>query len=272
MNDLSLYETIPPLEKNFPVKLVLHAFSDNGFAAHWHEHMEILYLTSGRLRMYCGSELFEVGEGDLVFINSNEIHFSEKDEDSVFWCMHISPGFFRDIRDEGMVIENVIRQDPFIRDTFFTMIEELKTGAEGYDMALKAHAYLFMTHVLRHYKKNKQEIGQLRAAEEKLRKLNRVFQHISLHYAEKLTTSRLAGMVYLNEQYFCKLFKDATGQSVIDYINRLRIEKAAVLLENTTDTMTNVALRVGFDDPNYFSRMFRRYMTVTPREYRKMKE
>ena len=82
----------------------------------------------------------------------------------------------------------------------------------------------------------------------------------------------LADMLYLNEPYFCRLFKNATGQSVMTYINSLRIEKASVLLENSAASITDVALQVGFDDLNYFSRTFKRFMKVTPMQYRLMRK
>lgn len=270
MNDLALYEIIPALDKNFPIKLGLHAFVDNGFAAHWHEHMEILFFTAGNLQMYCGNEYCEVGENDLVFINSNELHFSVKDENSIYWCMHISPSFFKDISCETILIENAIRQDPYIKELFQNMVREFEERSEGYDMAIKSLAYAFMTYVLRNYKKSKKEIGRFKESEARLRQLAEVFNYISLHYSEKLTTAALADRFFLNEQYFCKLFKQATGQSVIDYINRMRIDKAAVHLEQTSESATDIAAKVGFDDPNYFSRMFKRYRNVSPREYRKL--
>ena len=272
MNDLSLYEIIPALDKNFPVKLAIHPFIDNGFAPHWHEHIEVLFFTTGTFQMYCGNEYCDVQENDLVFINSNELHFSVRNENSVFWCMHINPSFFKDISTETILIENVIKEDPYIKELFRQLVDELETRREGYDMAIKSLTYAFMTYVLRHYKKSKKEIGRFKESEARLKQLSEVFNYISLHYAEKLSTAALAERFFLNEQYLCKIFKQATGQSVIDYINRMRIDKAAVHLEHTTDSATAIAAKVGFDDPNYFSRIFKRYTNMSPREYRKLKK
>ena len=270
MNDLSLYENIPTLEKNFPVKFVLHPFIDNGFAAHWHEHMEILFFTAGTFQMYCGTESYEVAENDLVFINSNEIHFSVKNNHSIFWCMHISPAFFQDIKAENIMIENVIRKDPYIRELFYSLMKEQEEQKEGYDMVIKSLTYAFMAYVLRNYKKSHKEIGRFRESEARLRQLAEILNYISLHYSEKLSTSDLAERFFINEQYFCKLFKQATGQSVMEYINRMRIDKSAVLLEHTSESATRIASKVGFDDPNYFSRLFKKYMNMSPRAYRKL--
>ena len=96
-----------------------------------------------------------------------------------------------------------------------------------------------------------------------------ILLYISQHYQSKLTTAELAEHFHLTEHYFCCLFKKETGQSPIDYINKYRIEKAGILLKNTDKNITDIAQQVGFDDSNYFSRIFKKYNGVSPRYYRK---
>lgn len=269
MNDASLYEVFPALEKNYPVKFALHAFQDNGCMAHWHEQIEVWFFTAGGLSMYCGSEFCEARENDLIFVNRNELHYSVQNDASVFWCLHIYPAFFKDIYYENVLIENVIRQDPYIIELFQNMIRETEEKKEGYDMALKSYTYAFVTYVLRNYKKSQTQLGKYKESEARIKQLGIIFDYISQHYTERISTAGLAEMLFLNEEYFCRLFKNATGQSVMNYINSLRVEKATVLLENTSETITAVAARVGFNDPNYFTRTFKRFMNVSPGEYRR---
>ena len=63
---------------DYPVKLRLQKRKNYGFVAHWHEHVELLYILSGDYRITCGSESYDLKEKDIVFINSKEIHFSEQ--------------------------------------------------------------------------------------------------------------------------------------------------------------------------------------------------
>ena len=57
----------------------------------------------------------------------------------------------------------------------------------------------------------------------------------------------------------------------MNYINRTRIEKSATLLKNTNESITNIAIKVGFNDVNYYSRTFKKFMNMSPTQYRNIK-
>jgi YesN/AraC family two-component response regulator len=65
------------------------------------------------------------------------------------------------------------------------------------------------------------------------------------------------------------MFKQSTGRTFVDYLNRLRIEKAVSLLNQGVCNVTEAVMSVGFDDVNYFSRVFKKYMKRSPESYRK---
>lgn len=268
MIDAALYEKISAQAKDYPVKLRLQTRKNYGFVAHWHEHVEILYILAGDYRITCGNESFHLKEQDILFINSKEIHFSEQSLTSRFWCIHITPAFFSDIQFEGVEIQKLIRGDEQLLRLLGTLLQEFQEAKPGCDMAVKGYTYLLLAYLLRQYRLS----GSRRSNREEahFERLNEIFAYISQNYAEKLTTASLAEHFYLNEYYFCRLFKNATGQSVMSYLNRLRIEKSIVMLENTSESITDIALMVGFSDLNYFSRIFKRFMNMTPAEYRRM--
>lgn len=88
------------------------------------------------------------------------------------------------------------------------------------------------------------------------------------NYMKKLTLDEIAGQVHLNPQYFSVLFKRETGESVTTYLTNVRVDHAKLLLKNTSIPINEVARRVGYDDPDYFSRLFRKASGATPRQYR----
>jgi AraC-like DNA-binding protein len=88
------------------------------------------------------------------------------------------------------------------------------------------------------------------------------------NYMKKLTLDEIAGQVHLNPQYFSVLFKRETGESAITYLTNIRVEHAKLLLKDTSIPINEVARRVGYDDPDYFSRLFRKANGITPRQYR----
>lgn len=87
---------------------------------------------------------------------------------------------------------------------------------------------------------------------------------------EEKTRESLASEVFMNPDYLSKLFKKNTGSSLMDYVTKVRIERAKELLERTVLTISEIAIETGYSNTAYFTKMFKKYTNgVTPREYRK---
>jgi AraC-like DNA-binding protein/ligand-binding sensor protein len=85
---------------------------------------------------------------------------------------------------------------------------------------------------------------------------------------EPLNLSRVADEVHLSPTYFARLFKKEMGLTFHDYLTQLRIREAARLLKDTSLPISEISIRVGYKDPNYFSQVFRRVMKTTPTDFR----
>ena len=79
----------------------------------------------------------------------------------------------------------------------------------------------------------------------------------------------MAEEVRLSASHFSRLFAERTGHSPIDYFIQLKIQRACQLLNNSDWSIAEVAREMGFEDQFYFSRLFRKVMNMSPREYRK---
>ena len=121
---------------------------------------------------------------------------------------------------------------------------------------------------------NKKELEQFSASsrEKKITKNEQILKliqsYVDKNYVSKLTLSDIASLVHYNESYISRLFKKETGQSVIEYITSVRLQKAKELLTTTSSSVQDIAFAVGFDTPQYFSSTFRRQEGVSPTEYR----
>jgi AraC-like DNA-binding protein len=93
--------------------------------------------------------------------------------------------------------------------------------------------------------------------------------YLQQNYAQHLTRQQMAKAVGVSEDYLGRIFLQELGLSPMEYLNRYRIKEAKVLLSHTCASVTDVANQVGFDDPAYFSRAFRKQVGVSPRAYRK---
>ncbi|MFD0697753.1 AraC family transcriptional regulator [Paenibacillus sp. GCM10027628] len=98
--------------------------------------------------------------------------------------------------------------------------------------------------------------------------LDKAKRYIMSSFTEELSLEEVAEHVHLNPHYFSKVFKQQTGETFIDFVTGLRIQKAKELIESGTLSLKEVCYEVGYKDPNYFSRVFKKVTGVTPTEYR----
>lgn len=92
--------------------------------------------------------------------------------------------------------------------------------------------------------------------------------YIHQHYTRVLSREEIAAAVGVHGRYLSRIFQQEQGISPWDYLNRYRIKQARILLRTTDASITVVAALVGFDDPSYFGRVFRKQVNCSPREFR----
>lgn len=94
-------------------------------------------------------------------------------------------------------------------------------------------------------------------------------QWLHEHFPEKVSLDQMATFMGYSQSRFCSLFKEYTGLPPMEWLIRLRIEKACEYLKSKSDTIATVARKVGFDDPLFFSRIFHKRIGIPPKEYQK---
>lgn len=99
-------------------------------------------------------------------------------------------------------------------------------------------------------------------------RLQRAIAHISKHYGRQMPESEVAHACEMSPSRFCREFKAAFGVTYVEYLARHRIQEAKRLLGNLSMSVTDVAAAVGFTDPSYFTRVFRKIAGSSPSEYR----
>lgn len=124
-----------------------------------------------------------------------------------------------------------------------------------------AQLELLLTHLARRIRQPETD-GPLSRLKESLHYLNR-------HYAEPIRLETLAGMAYLSPSRYSALFRQLMGVSPQNYLISLRLRYAQELLCSTDLSVSETARSVGYDDPLYFSRLYRRHFGLSPRQTRK---
>ncbi len=98
--------------------------------------------------------------------------------------------------------------------------------------------------------------------------MENILRYIDEHYMEDLSLSGLANEYFLAPTYLAKKFKDKTGQTVIQYLEKRRISSAKDLLIFSDRSISEIASMTGYNDSNYFARSFKKICGITPSEFR----
>ncbi|WP_456271141.1 response regulator transcription factor [Bacillus sp. AK031] len=143
---------------------------------------------------------------------------------------------------------------PLLKEIFDTTrrtanLSELRN--EVYDWVKKV---LFMVEK----KHNSQNIDHIQSAK----------NWISENVDQNITIHKIAEQVYMNPTYFSEYFKSHTGETVLDYVTRIRIEKAKGLLLTTDFKIYDISVKVGYSDTKYFSRLFKKHYGEVPSKYK----
>ena len=233
------------------------------FPSHWHEHIELHCVFDGSCRLKYGEEYYDLEAGDCAIINGNELHQGAGGLCG-YIVLLISPEFFE---NNHVILKKVIR-DEYASDLIRKMRDKYCRNDSVDLMEARGYAYLLVSHLIRNY--TVKTLGETTYYKyyDKLDKINVAVSFIKENYDKPLTTKQLSRMVHLSEGYFCQIFKEITGNTAIEYINRVRINKSEKMLLKTEMTITEIAFCCGFGDTNYFSRMFKKLKGVSPQSVR----
>lgn len=260
-NDIEKYEKIP--EESFPVRILNYVDHSYVFPIHWHEHTEIHYIFEGSGTVKCNDETVSVGAGDCVVINGNELHQGISGR-CTYLCIIIPPSFF----DQNRVLFNNHIRDARIGELSAQIRELFLSGGAVERLELRAYTSILAAHLIRHHANRFLNESMQSQYFHKMDKINGAVKFINENYGKPLTTATLAATVHLSEGYFCRVFKEVTGKSAVEYLHRVRIDKADRMLKKTDMSISEIAFCCGFEDANYFSRIFKRLNGKTPQSVR----
>ncbi|WP_442956414.1 helix-turn-helix domain-containing protein [Paenibacillus sp. YIM B09110] len=282
----SLREPMDMPNPHFPIKVHRTTFNENGetlFSSHWHEHLEFLYFVSGEAIIECGGTAIHAAEGDLIVVNSNELHSGISKSDHLFYYALIADAsllhsqsvddaetkFITPIIQNRLLLHNHIRGDKKASACMLAIIDELEHHEFGYELAIKSELYRLLTLLLRSHVAT---VLTENESDERLKNIERfapIFSYIDDNYQETLTVKQLSAMAGLSRYHFSRLFKELSGKTVTEYVTATRLNQADHLLRHTSLTVSEIAAATGFSDIYYFSRTFKRNKNVSPSSLRR---
>lgn len=174
--------------------------------------------------------------------------------------------------DGAQLVEALGVHDPHVECAAISLLTELRSGGLGGRIYTESLANVLAVHLLRRHSSLGRErargLGHKRTGGLSAPLLRTAIDYVGDNLADDLTLAEIAGAVSLSPYHFARAFKRSTGFSPYQYIMRQRIERAKLLLANTTLSVGQVAREVGFASPSHFSHQFRRLVGVSPGAFR----
>ncbi len=231
---------------------------------------QILYIASGQAHFFFkeGEETI-VTAGHMVLYRPKEMQkyvYYTSDQTDVYW-VHFTGNQVKPLLKEHHFPEkdHIINCGtlPEYTRIFQTMIQEMQLCKPHYQELLTVLFKQLLITVSR------QLLSESTLTSYVQFEIDQAVRHFLTHYNEELNIEEVAASHHMSTSYFIRNFKQYTGMTPLSYILKVRISNAQHLLETTTYNMNEIASFVGYDNPLYFSRLFKNQTGLSPSEYRK---
>lgn len=271
------YENIE--SKKGSESFLAYSFTVPAFQFKWHYHpeYELTLITNGRGKRLVGDSYQNYQAGDLVLLGPDLPHtwisssVTKKTKASAV-VIQFSRDFiesfsrFKEFKSIHSLLSLASHGLAFSSPELNKEVESLplKSGIE------KITALLIILEKLAKEKSRKLASEYFRAlsGKENEERINVICQYLQRHANESVQLQKVAELVHLSRSAFCKFFKRATGKTLSDYVNDIRIGNACEQLIESDKPVNEIAYRTGFDSLTYFNRVFLKKKKMTPRKFR----
>lgn len=250
---------------------------------HWHPELEILFVEYGSTTYRLDKDTVTLYPDDILIIPPNTIHGQQAYTPVCnVWSMVITPEaislppthifqkeFVEPLQQERLVLPTVLHPGDPVHTALLPHAQRLKTCmiyTDNYKMNRFSVAMALCTALLPFCRVAD---TQSPTGGQHHRAIRDCMRYIHRNYPQHITVSSLAEQVHLQPNYLCALFKEHTGQTIMEHLTRIRVDAASYLLRGTDLPMSRVAELSGFRSESVFFTRFKELMGQTPNAYRK---
>lgn len=247
---------------------------------HWHTEYEIIHVMKGKFELTVDDREYTLSSGDSALVGSGMLHGGYPSDCHyqvlVFdmeKLIHDNPIFHEELKSfitvSCFINEYFPARQEDLSNAIATLLQPFLARKNGYKLAVISAWFNLIEKILSEpsYTAN---FYIESSNQKKILKLKSALQFISNNFREKISLDDIAAKADMNTNYFCKVFKEVTHKSPMDYLNCYRIEMACEQLLMGNKNITDVALNCGFNDTSYFVKVFRKYKNTTPGNYPKV--
>ncbi len=261
----------------------LSEYESGSFMWHWHPEIEITYVQKGTMCYKVNHMVYHLKEGDIVFNNSGALHSGtmENQKDCAYipvtFDSRLIYGFFQStvnskyvdpvIQDSMLPAICIDQSEPWhkpFREYLLRIIDLDEKKPDFYELDITICLQSMWRLLLEHITYEPQASRENSLEYDRIKK---ILSYIEENYQNKITLNDIAGHIHLCESECTRLFKRHMNTTLFAFLQEYRIERSLEFLQDD-QPVSAVADKVGFSDPNYYSKVFAKIKGCSPREYR----
>lgn len=246
-----------------------------------HDFWEICYVEKGQIECLINGKKYLINEGHLFFLEPNtpHVYLQKKQKDKVlcigFECLssYIKPlngQILNTTEYQKSILDYIVKEG---NNCFFTNSEEQLVQIQNPALGCMQIITLQLEHLIllslrELIGKSSSPLSFLSGNDFYGALTDKLKQHLVERANDKLKLDEVCKNIGYSKSFVCKLFKDQTGQTIFEFFNLLKCERAKQLLENTSMTASQISDHLSFSDPKYFNSFFKKQTGFTPVQYR----
>ncbi len=265
----SFHEIHNHINKEHPITFHIDSVKGNIFSRpNWHENIEILCMIEGNATVRVDSASMNVTVGDIIVVNCNSVHtIRGHGAGAKYYCLIIDNDYCKALGfDTDNNYLNSKIYDMEIAEMFRGIAAELYGKEKYYEAAVKQ---LVCRMLVKMYRLYYNPLGHINDNAGKSEIVKKACKYINSNYTHSITIDEIAEAVNVSKYYLCRIFKEFTDLTMIEYINFRRCRKASMLLDSSDTSISDIAEICGFENMSYFSKIYKKYMNILPSQQKK---
>ncbi|WP_234117354.1 AraC family transcriptional regulator [Clostridium hydrogenum] len=236
------------------------------------QHHELILITSGKGHIRDKHKSYKLKEGTLLYLCPNVQHsiYADSVEPICFFSVHFSCAIVGFDNDKWNITGKVdtlpldfvqnLKDYYLVNDVFKKLAENWMSKLPNYEFISKTLFQKLLFEIFQNIKNNNNDYSSSL-------KVDKVIEYMINNIDKKITLTELSELVCLSPAYLSRVFKETTGYSVIEFFNKIKVDKAKELIIDGDKKIKEVAKILGFTDEFYFSRIFKKIEGISPLEF-----
>lgn len=267
------HEVVIP-NTGFPFKIFRFEGKEKDYIRekHWHRSIEIFAVFQGKMNFFIQNKNYHLEDGELVLINSNEVHAIETLSANTTLVLQIPITLFKGYYQSGtsfvLFQHSQKKYDNKIMELVSTMYEEIQKKEIGYEWKVQSEFYSLLYLLIQKYRHQTISKDVIKS-HKGLDKLSRITAYIREYYQKDLSLENVAEVFGYSPAYLSRMFQKYAGTNYKTYLQNIRLEYAYREFVNTDHTILDIAMKYGFPNSKAFTKAFQEKYKILPSEYRK---